>query len=207
MKFQVTMKMNKEPKEIQFTKLIQDEIVWSVNEVQDQNPLIQEVIFITFVFRCQKTRQITTFTIFDEFWSKNSSNGKITMWLLSFDEFLSHCFSMPKKLVKSKHLHLTIFGHFNSESDRRSPSPTRSTRSRRDSIKSNRSRRSTSLKSNRSPTPYRPKSKNKSREKNRFPFLDFFQGLLLDRIRVQALQDHDVSILVIYKKRSKNCSF
>ena len=42
---------------------------------------------------------------------------------------------------------------------RRSPSPTKSTRSRRDSIKSNRSKRSISLKSNRSPTPYRPKSK------------------------------------------------
>ena len=39
---QVTMKMNKElrPKETQFMKLIQGEIVWRAREVQGQNPLI-----------------------------------------------------------------------------------------------------------------------------------------------------------------------
>ena len=62
---------------------------------------------------------------------------------------------------------------------RRSPSPTKSTRSRRDSIKSNRSKRSISLKSNRSPTPYRPKSKYLESSfsfTEKKIFLNFFSG-------------------------------
>ena len=72
------------------------------------------------------------------------------------------------------------------DSDRRSPSPARSTRSRRDSVQSSRSRRSTSLKSNRSPTPYRPKSTNIMTENRFFPsnFGLCFQGLHRDRIKV-----------------------
>lgn len=87
---------------------------------------------------------------------------------------------------------------------RRSPSPTKSTRSRRDSIKSNRSKRSISLKSNRSPTPYRPKSKYLESsfsftEKKRF--LNFFQGLLQDLIKVQALHDPNDAVRLLTLKQ------